>query len=133
MPIFQFHTRTLYNEVSVGHLSQQKAWPKINGTFTWIWNQSGSKSVQFFTVPSNHEWNKRELLNRSDVDFYTGLLRSGEMIVWGVRISHVGIKTSEKNKWGIYFAKSPMLRSCIWSLCRNKKMGDACDTMLSHM
>jgi hypothetical protein len=37
--------------------------------FTRIRSQSGGKSVQFLTVPLNHERNKRELLSQTKMDF----------------------------------------------------------------
>jgi hypothetical protein len=38
-------------------------------TFARIRSQSGGKSVQFLTVPVNHERNKRELLSQTKMDF----------------------------------------------------------------
>ena len=37
--------------------------------FARIWSEDGGKSIQFLTVPSNHERNKRELSTKSKVDF----------------------------------------------------------------
>jgi hypothetical protein len=37
--------------------------------FARIRSKNGEKSMQFLTVPSNHERNKRELLSRRKVDF----------------------------------------------------------------
>ena len=37
--------------------------------FAKIRSQSGERSVQFLTVPTNHDRNKRELLSRSCADF----------------------------------------------------------------
>ena len=37
--------------------------------FARIRSQNGGKSVQFLTVPTNHEWNKRELLSQTRMDF----------------------------------------------------------------
>ena len=37
--------------------------------FTRIQRQSEGKSVQFLTVPANHERNKRELLSQTKMDF----------------------------------------------------------------
>ena len=36
--------------------------------FAKIWSQSGERFVQFLTVLTNHDHNKRELLSRSRVD-----------------------------------------------------------------
>ena len=66
--------------------------------FARIQSQSGGKTVQFLTVPSNHERNKRELLSQTKMDFSSGLLRSGELIVSEALLPQIGRKISTRNK-----------------------------------
>ena len=41
----------------------------IGAAFERIRSQNGGKSIQFLTVPENHERNKRELLSQTRMDF----------------------------------------------------------------